>query len=49
MTQGVGTILDARHLVLLAFGDAKAEAVARAVEGPVTPWSRPRHSSSTRT
>jgi glucosamine-6-phosphate deaminase len=36
VTQGVGTILDARHLVLLAFGDAKAEAVVRAVEGPVT-------------
>lgn len=36
VTQGVGTILDARHLVLLAFGVAKAEAVARAVEGPVT-------------
>jgi glucosamine-6-phosphate deaminase len=36
ITQGVGTILEARHLVLLAFGTAKAEAVARAVEGPVT-------------
>jgi len=36
VTQGVGTILDARHLVLLAFGGAKADAVARAVEGPVT-------------
>ncbi|HKE74062.1 MAG TPA: glucosamine-6-phosphate deaminase [Acidimicrobiales bacterium] len=36
VTQGVGTILDARHLVLLACGDAKADAVARAVEGPVT-------------
>jgi glucosamine-6-phosphate deaminase len=36
ITQGVGTILDARHLVVLAFGIAKAEAVARAVEGPVT-------------
>ena len=36
VTQGVGTILDARHLVLLASGEAKAEAVARAVEGPVT-------------
>jgi glucosamine-6-phosphate deaminase len=36
VTQGVGTILEARHLVLLAFGDAKAAAVARAVEGPVT-------------
>lgn len=36
LTQGLGTILRARHLVLLAFGDAKAEAVARAVEGPLT-------------
>jgi glucosamine-6-phosphate deaminase len=36
ITQGVGTILDAKHLVMLAFGAAKAEAVARAVEGPVT-------------
>jgi glucosamine-6-phosphate deaminase len=36
ITQGVGTILEARHLVLLAFGEAKSEAVARAVEGPVT-------------
>jgi len=36
ITQGVGTILDAKHLVMLAFGATKAEAVARAVEGPVT-------------
>lgn len=36
VTQGIGTILDARHLVLLAFGEAKAHAVAQAVEGPVT-------------
>ncbi|HET6662814.1 MAG TPA: glucosamine-6-phosphate deaminase [Acidimicrobiales bacterium] len=36
VTQGVGTILEARHLVLLAFGAPKAEAVAAAVEGPVT-------------
>ena len=36
VTQGVGTILEARHLVLLAFGEPKADAVARAVEGPVT-------------
>jgi glucosamine-6-phosphate deaminase len=36
ITQGLGTILQARHLVLLAFGEAKAEAVAGAVEGPVT-------------
>lgn len=36
ITQGVGTILEARHLILLAFGDEKADAVARAVEGPVS-------------
>jgi len=36
ITQGLGTILEARHLVLLAFGAGKAAAVAGAVEGPVT-------------
>ena len=36
VTQGLGTILRARHLVLLAFGEAKAEAVAGALEGPVS-------------
>ncbi|MRG61083.1 glucosamine-6-phosphate deaminase [Agromyces sp. CFH 90414] len=36
ITQGIGTILRARHLVLLAFGEAKAPAVAAAVEGPVS-------------
>ncbi|KAA9089384.1 glucosamine-6-phosphate deaminase [Microbacterium radiodurans] len=36
ITQGIGTILRARHLVLLAFGAAKADAVAAAVEGPVS-------------
>lgn len=36
LTQGLGTILDARHLVLLAFGAAKAAAIAGAVEGPVS-------------
>ncbi|RFA16338.1 glucosamine-6-phosphate deaminase [Subtercola boreus] len=36
VTQGIGTILRARHLVLLAFGEAKATALAAAVEGPVT-------------
>ncbi|MGW0607583.1 glucosamine-6-phosphate deaminase [Streptomyces sp. NPDC002644] len=35
ITQGIGTILDARHLVLLATGAGKAEAVAAAVEGPL--------------
>jgi glucosamine-6-phosphate deaminase len=36
ITQGLGTILRARHLVLLAFGAAKAAALAGAVEGPLT-------------
>lgn len=36
ITQGLGTILRARHLVLLAFGQRKAAAIAAAVEGPVT-------------
>lgn len=35
LTQGIGTILDARHVVLLATGRSKADAVAAAVEGPV--------------
>ncbi|MDR6868050.1 glucosamine-6-phosphate deaminase [Microbacterium resistens] len=35
ITQGLGTILEARHLVLLAFGEGKARAVADAVEGPL--------------
>jgi glucosamine-6-phosphate deaminase len=36
LTMGVGTILEARELILLASGAAKAEIVARAVEGPIT-------------
>jgi len=36
VTMGVGTIMAARQLLLLAFGAGKAEAVAAAVEGPVT-------------
>ena len=36
MTMGVGSILDARQLILLAFGEHKAEIIARAVEGEVT-------------
>lgn len=36
LTQGVGTILRAEHLVLVATGAAKAAAVAAAVEGPLT-------------
>lgn len=36
ITQGLGTISAARHLVLIATGSHKAAAVAAAVEGPVT-------------
>ena len=36
ITMGVGTILDARRLVLVASGKTKAKAIAHAVEGPVT-------------
>jgi glucosamine-6-phosphate deaminase len=35
VTQGLGTILEARHLVLVAQGARKAAAIARALDGPV--------------
>jgi glucosamine-6-phosphate deaminase len=35
ITQGLGTILRSRHLLLLATGESKAAAAARAVEGPL--------------
>lgn len=36
LTQGLGTILDARHAVLVAQGENKADAVKAMVEGPVS-------------
>ncbi|MBW7997078.1 MAG: glucosamine-6-phosphate deaminase [Candidatus Glassbacteria bacterium] len=36
MTMGIGTIMEAGKLLLLANGENKAEAIARAVEGPIT-------------
>lgn len=36
ITQGLGTISSARHLVLIATGQHKAAAIAAAVEGPLT-------------
>jgi glucosamine-6-phosphate deaminase len=36
LTQGLGTILEARHLLLIGTGDSKAAAIAAAVEGPLT-------------
>lgn len=37
ITMGVGTILEAREVVLFAWGQAKAKVIAQAVEGPVDP------------
>lgn len=36
LTQGLGTILRARHLLLVATGEGKTAAVAAAVEGPLS-------------
>ena len=36
ITMGVGTIIEAEHILLLANGKNKADAVAKAIEGPVT-------------
>ncbi len=36
ITMGVGTIMDAREVMLLAFGGKKATAIAAAVEGPIS-------------
>jgi glucosamine-6-phosphate deaminase len=36
LTMGIGTILEAERIILLASGDAKAKAVAKAIEGPIT-------------
>ncbi len=35
ITMGIGTILEARKILLLATGDSKATAVAKSIEGPV--------------
>ncbi|MDI1250360.1 MAG: glucosamine-6-phosphate deaminase [Lacunisphaera sp.] len=36
LTMGIGTILDARQILLLAFGPTKVPAVAQMIEGPLT-------------
>jgi glucosamine-6-phosphate deaminase len=36
ITMGIGTILEAKRILLLAAGASKASAVAQAIEGPVT-------------
>ncbi|MEQ9459848.1 MAG: glucosamine-6-phosphate deaminase [Phycisphaeraceae bacterium] len=37
ITMGVGTILGARRLIMMAFGEGKSKISAEAIEGPVTP------------
>jgi glucosamine-6-phosphate deaminase len=36
ITMGIGTILEARKIILLATGASKAAAVAKSIEGPIT-------------
>ncbi len=36
ITMGIGTILEARRILLLASGSSKATSIAQAIEGPVT-------------
>jgi glucosamine-6-phosphate deaminase len=36
ITMGIGTIMEARMNLMLAFGEGKADAIAETVEGPVT-------------
>lgn len=36
ITMGIGTIMDARQLILLANGDGKRDAIANTCEGPIT-------------
>ncbi|MFJ4038436.1 glucosamine-6-phosphate deaminase [Microbacterium sp. NPDC090007] len=36
LTQGLATILDSRHAIMLGFGRGKAQAVREAVEGPLS-------------
>jgi glucosamine-6-phosphate deaminase len=36
ITMGIGTILEARRILLLATGQSKSSAVAKSIEGPIT-------------
>lgn len=39
ITMGVGTILEAKRIVLMATGDGKASAIEQAIEGPLDPMN----------
>ena len=36
ITMGIGTIMDARMNLMLAFGEGKAEAIRDTIEGPIS-------------
>ena len=38
LTMGIGTIMEARAILLLAFGQSKSYILSEALEGPVTSW-----------
>ena len=38
LTMGIGTIMEAKQIVLLATGEKKADAVRAMIEGPVSAW-----------
>ncbi len=38
ITMGVGTIMEAKRLLLMASGTAKADAIRATAEGPITAW-----------
>jgi len=38
ITMGIGTIMNAKELILLANGTSKSDAVKACVEGPITAW-----------
>ena len=35
---GLGTIMEARCCILLAYGEGKSQAIQESVEGPMTAW-----------
>ncbi len=39
LTMGIGTIMDARMVVLLATGESKSKAIKAMVQGPVSAWN----------
>ena len=38
ISMGIGSIMSARQVLLIATGESKADAIARTVKGDITPW-----------